>query len=319
MYLNNEEIAQEFFISNGFNVTNVAIDGRIHRFKNNASDKGESCWYVLSQETTTTGVDCIYGAIGDHRTGQKIPVYISHLPDIAGSYTKKGVIRSSPLPPRRDYKKETVALNEKTAIIAFEYWKRLPSGRKFHPYLRKKKIERLHGAKIALSPEGYELLVPVLDIEKKFWGFQRILEDGEKLFFRGTKKSDCFFEFGSGLGGKSVGYICEGFSTGASIYQALGQSVFCSFDAGNLKRVAFQINKKFPDSRLVICGDDDIFSPSNTGRNYAEAAASSISCPVVFPKFEPADLLLNKPTDFNDLYLISGPDNVKNQIVEATK
>ena len=59
--------------------------------------------------------------------------------------------------------------------------------------------------------------------------------------------------------GKPAGVICiaEGFATAASIYESTAYATAAAFDAGNLKQVALELRKKFPDVRLIVCADND--------------------------------------------------------------
>ncbi|HUX80290.1 MAG TPA: AAA family ATPase, partial [Alphaproteobacteria bacterium] len=67
----------------------------------------------------------------------------------------------------------------------------------------------------------------------------------------------------------------------------------------------------YTKSPLLIAGDDDRGCEHNTGRIKAEEAARRQNCRVVFPKFKNTEA---KPTDFNDLMLLEGKDEVSRQI-----
>ena len=46
------------------------------------------------------------------------------------------------------------------------------------------------------------------------------------------------------------------------------------------------MHRNFPDTELVLCGDDDVYNEKNSGREYAEKAPVAR---VVFPTFETED------------------------------
>ncbi len=74
--------------------------------------------------------------------------------------------------------------------------------------------------------------------------------------------------------------ICEGFATGASLYEDSGQRVVIAFDAGNLLPVAKNIRELNPDTEIIICGDNDI---SGVGQEKARKAALSIDGKILIP------------------------------------
>jgi P4 family phage/plasmid primase-like protien len=115
--------------------------------------------------------------------------------------------------------------------------------------------------------------------------------------------------------GVSTLCIAEGFATGASIYEATGYPVAVAFDAGNLGPAAQALQARFPDSRLVLCADDDANTPGNPGLTKATEAARAVGGALAVPKFpDPRDLSL---TDMNDLTAVCGMDAVREAIVGA--
>ncbi len=55
-------------------------------------------------------------------------------------------------------------------------------------------------------------------------------------------------------------FIGEGYATCARVHEATGDFVYVAFDSGNLKSVAINIRKKFPDARLILLADNDRFT-----------------------------------------------------------
>ncbi len=168
-----------------------------------------------------------------------------------------------------------------------------------HPYLRRKGIPALEG--IRQSRDG-ALLIPVLDTANNLQSLQRIYPDGSKRFLVGGKVSDGRFII-QGQPEKPIA-ICEGFATGASIHLATGWTVYVAFSANNLATVAKSAKERFPDSSIIICGDND-----ETGRKKGEEAARLANAQLELPNFTSGN-----GTDFNDLHQIEGIEAVRSQL-----
>jgi len=160
------------------------------------------------------------------------------------------------------------------------------------------------------------------DTAGKLWNLERIAAekpaDGssdKKGLFLG-RRTACFFAVGS-LEVEAVVCIAEGFATGASIHEATGLSVAVAFNAGNLEPVAKALRKKFPDSLLMICADDDWMTEGNPGRAKGEAAALAVGGVLVLPVFQRERA--EKATDFNDLHQSEGMDAVQRIVLSAVR
>lgn len=153
---------------------------------------------------------------------------------------------------------------------------------------------------------------------------QMISADGSKKFLTGGDLVGGYFPIATAKDDKSVLLLCEGFSTGDSIRKATGLPVICCFNAGNLLPVAQAMRKKYPDSLLIICADNDEYTQirgeyKNVGLEKAkQAAIKAGGARVIFPEFENNSEEL-KLSDFNDAYIAQGADYVKNRIGAALK
>lgn len=171
------------------------------------------------------------------------------------------------------------------------------------PYLKRKGVKP-YGVRFT-SPGT--LVVPLRDAQGKLWNVQRIAaskpKNGapEKWFIKGGRKSGLWHLLGevSNTGNSRI-LIVEGYATGASLHEATGHPVAVAFDAGNLQHVARALRKTHPAALLVVCGDDDrdteTQSGTNPGRMKASAAAQAVRGLVVFPEGLP-----DGGSDFNDL------------------
>ena len=187
-------------------------------------------------------------------------------------------------------RREEQAINHaKAAEKAKEIWSNAESVLN-HEYLANKGIE---GKNVKVLKDA--LIVPVYD-SGEIVNVQRIWADGKKRFLKGGKKKGCY---GFINGNDNNVYICEGYSTAASIHMATGCKVYFSFDAGNLFNVCTYVKKQY--SSVTICGDDDFTNDINVGRNKATDAADALNLPVVFPSGH---------NDFNDMMAADGLESL---------
>ena len=177
-----------------------------------------------------------------------------------------------------------------------------------HPYLSKKKVLS-HGLR---EYKGC-LVIPLRDIEGKLWSLQFITKNSEKRFLNGGRKKGCYFLIGTLA---ENAFICEGYATGATIYECTGEPVVVAFDSGNLKPVAQALRKKYPNLKMILCADNDCYHENsvNPGIEKAKEVAVATVSKVVVPCFKDTS---SKPTDFNDLFILEGRDAV-NAILKST-
>lgn len=161
-----------------------------------------------------------------------------------------------------------------------------------HEYLVQKRIKPYH-----TRQTGNVLLVPLLNGEFELVNIQRIYPDGSKRFLPGGQIKGCFCLLGRINPGNII-YICEGFSTGATIREMTHEPVVCAMNAGNLLPVALAIRKACPRSRILVAGDDDRQTEGNPGRTKAHEAAFTAKGMVTFPNFCSPQCSC---TDFNDV------------------
>jgi putative DNA primase/helicase len=213
--------------------------------------------------------------------------------------------RAKMLALRKEMDEEQQQQHEQTAISALNQWNGLAENGA-SPYIVKKQVEAF-----CLRFDEDAVTVPMRDANGKLWSLQTIKADGSKRFLYNGRKKGCFHTIGD-IGTRVI--IAEGYSTGASIYMAMGIPVVVAFDAGNLDTVIEALTTKHHGLEIIIAGDDDCWKTPNTGRVKAEAAAQKYGCKVVFPTFKNNS---TKPTDFNDLHCLEGLDVVKAQLLAA--
>lgn len=193
-----------------------------------------------------------------------------------------------------------------------------------HAYLTKKGVQS-HGLKV--DTHG-NLLIPLYFHNTDtgnitLCNVQSIGADGNKLFVKGGLVGGAFFTLGDVLASDTI-FVCEGYATGASIFEALDGSypVIITFNADNMVKCASIVSALYPQNRLIFCADDDKATEIKTGKNTGllagEQAASTAGGEVISPDFgdgkrsETGEL-----TDYNDLHAHFGLDVVKAQLVHA--
>jgi putative DNA primase/helicase len=190
-----------------------------------------------------------------------------------------------------------------------------------HPYLERKCVNP-YGARLihadnarcdaqnlpdALS--GLLLAIPGRDASGVLHSLQFVTETGDKRFLPGGRKQGCYHAIGQPSG---VILVAEGYATAASLHEATGYAVACSFDAGNLRPVALSLREKFPDICIVLCADDDHRTDGNPGLTAARKAAAAVGGVVAVPDF--GEARPEGATDFNDLHQSRGLEAVKHCI-----
>ncbi len=195
------------------------------------------------------------------------------------------------------------AQRHEAAIKARWVWDRAePDGST--AYLLRKKAE-LNGARIYKGAT----VVPVYNASGQIVSLQFIGADGTKRFLKGGAKEGCYFGMATREEDKSVLAVVEGFATGDAVRRATGMPTVVAFDAGNLIDVSAVLRSKYPNSKIVICGDNDPVGVSKA----MQAAAKIGGAQVLYPVFEHGQ----DGSDWNDFYVAYGLDATRDRIVGA--
>jgi putative DNA primase/helicase len=154
---------------------------------------------------------------------------------------------------------------------------------------------------------------------------QRILPTGEKYYTKGFEKPGSALRLGLVDVDTQIILVCEGYATGLSIRMATDHRfpVFVAFDAGNLAHVVPLLRELYPETRMLLCADDDWQTRdpiskklNNPGRTAAKNIAKQVvGCDIVYPVFD--DTRQDRDTDFDDLRTRQGLDAVKRQLFGA--
>jgi hypothetical protein len=158
-----------------------------------------------------------------------------------------------------------------------------------HPYTTRKGNKVLPGLKLH---EG-NIIVPLYSGDD-LMSLEYISPSGDKWVHPNGRVKGCYFPI---KGTQETVYIVEGVSTGASVAEATGATVYVARNAGNLYEVTDAVKKMHPQSRIVIAGDDDCGNKVNIGRDKATQAAEALSVEAIFPV---------GVKDFNDYAVANG-------------
>lgn len=288
----------------GLDPGQLDISGKLTRF--DIDKRGDKAgWYVYYNG------DISAGAFGDWRSDLKETWCSQRLDSLSwdqrARYTERMRLAKE---ERERQEQENQARAKETANRIWQESRTITSQSE-HQYLINKQVQP-HYCRI--TADG-SLVVPQLDDRGEIWSLQFIKADGDKKFLPFGRRDGLFFEV---PGGDKV-FLCEGFSTGASINEATGATVIVAFNAGSLPKVARILRNYLPGRQILIAADNDQFKPEvgNAGITKAnEAAAILGNAPVLFPTFRNLD---SKPTDFNDLMLLEGAAAVVSQLGQMSQ
>lgn len=291
---------------NGFKLPEIRLDGTIVRF-----GLKKRQWFIGWQHHTSKGgEEYIIAIYGDWAEPGKEYEFKS-----GGSLRREDrlILDKKAAEMRKRREEEEKRIHEEVAKESEEEWETYKD-QGVSPYLEAKHIPYNfdYGIRFGVG----QVKVPCRDIDGKIWGIQTINAGSGKYFKTGQRKKGTFHVIG-GLGTLAQQdklFVCEGFATGASLYLALARPVIVSFDSGNLLGVVRVLRSKYPTSEIIICGDDDQFKDTNSGRTSAEAAAVACFGASIFPTFKD---LKTEPTDFNDLHILEGLEAVKRQVLKV--
>lgn len=196
-------------------------------------------------------------------------------------------------------------------------------------YLSKKKVKS-YGLKIVDKENEYTrsakcspgtLLVPCYNEEHELINLERIYFDVSEGKYKkrplaGAQRRGTFYMLGQVTSETRTVLIAEGYSTAATLHEALGYPTVITFDCGNILAVVKLLREKYPQYQLLIASDDDRWKKDEnlrySGEKAAKKACSEVSNAIyVLPDFsvlgmpeEKLAKLKSPPTDFNDLFAL---------------
>ena len=237
----------------GYAPATIEPSGVLQRFSPGGKRGDLTGWYVLHLYGTYAA-----GAFGCWRSGMKQTWHSTHGSSRL-SREDWSAIQQAKIAQRLEHQR---AQDEALAL-----WLSAEPASAAHPYLFNKRV----GA-YGIKQLDSVLLIPLCDLEGNLHGVQKIYPTPQnlggsltnKIFPKGTNKKGHFHLIGNSLTHPKGVFLCEGYATGASLYEAYQLPVLVAFDAGNLLPVAKAYKTRFPNSHLTVCADDDRKHPTNT-------------------------------------------------------
>lgn len=271
----------------------IEADGGLHRFATNGKASDNSGWYVLH----TDGIPA--GSFGCWRASVSHNWLANIARELNASEMQAHRARMNAIKAARDA--DEIKRHTEAATKAAGIWERAQPASPDHPYAVRKGVS-VSGLR---EHEG-QLVIPMRDATSALCSLQFIAPDSGKRFLPGGRVKGCFHMIGEP---DTTLCICEGWATGASIHAATGHAVAVAFNAGNLQPVAVALRAKYPDAKIILCGDAD---QSGGGQMAAHKAAKTVNGVVALPAFTTEESAMEKPpSDFNDLAKLRGLEAVK--------
>lgn len=160
------------------------------------------------------------------------------------------------------------------------------------PYLAGKGLaghaSRLTTREMTVGGEKYpsgSLMLPVKNTQGNITGIQLISGNGVKNLMKGSKYSGCFIQvsdFPEGSPEKVV--IAEGYGTAVSVSLLSDAWPLAALSKTNLKAAAEAVREKWPETQIIIAGDNDFMDGKpNEGREVAIKAALAVKGWVSIP------------------------------------
>lgn len=133
-------------------------------------------------------------------------------------------------------------------------------------------------------PAG-SLLLPLTDIAGNITGGQLVNADGDKSLLPGSQLSGSFVAVADiPADAPEQVIITEGYATALTVSLLAEGWILAAIAATNLPKVAEQLRIRWPDTRIIIAGDNDLVDgKENTGRVWAEKSAKSVDGWVTLP------------------------------------
>ena len=245
-------------------LSELVADGLLHRHRIDGDKPGTlNGWHILHLDAPASG------AGGSWKTGQRVGWCGKR--QSAFTASERAEIARRITEDRKRAQEAVEARHRAAAERAAHIWKQSAPASRNHPYLTKKQI----GPSIARQ-RGDSLVLPVRDFSGALHGLQFIGPDGSKKFLPGMTKQAHFIPTGEQPDGSRPLWIAEGFATAATLAAMRpAVQVIAALDAGNLRSVAIEARRRWPDLALVIVPDFDAIG-IRKGREAAEAARAMI-------------------------------------------
>lgn len=313
------------------------IEGKIYRFSI-GTKKNKNGWYIAWEGISVKGYPYLICKYGSWSTGKKFE-YHSWNENTIIDEQERSNLHKALQEKYKAFEKATEAEHERIANECDSIWARVENKQPTAEHLKYLKIKKVqaYGIRFGENEYGFKsIIIPLRNAEGEIRTLQYISVGHDNIIYKsfhaGGEKKGNFFILGEVLSGKPI-RVCEGYATGASVHEATTHPVVVAFDSGNLSQVIENIRKFHPNNEISIAADDDrdtfIKEKINPGKDAAEKASKKYGCSFLLPTFKddfrlPGSKTQEKPdgarpTDFNDLHVHFGLDEVNNQLSNLNK
>jgi len=280
----------------------IIADGKLHRFNINGDTKSsKNGWYVLYADNVPSG------AYGCWKRGISESWCSKSKDEMTTEQLSEFRLRINAAKSKAIQIKTTE--QGKAKLKAKRIWDHAKSANNNHPYLQHKGVTS-HGLRVN---DFNQLIIPLFDIYGELQSLQFISPSGKKRFLPNGKVSANHFLIDKIQNKTSKLYIGEGHATCATIHAAIGFPVVSAFNSSNLLNVAKIFRERYPNIEIIMVADNDSHLKDNPGLTQAKEAAEAVNGQLVYPNFSGFDQS-GKPSDFNDLMLLSNLDEVRKQL-----
>lgn len=214
-------------------------------------DKAGWCVYYVNEH-------CVVALYGSWISGQRYEWVNKEKKEITPE------IRREVEESRKRRDEEIKAEQNRAAADASALYMALPEASDDFPYLLRKRVHN-HDGILRYSEDSDCIVVPLINADGEIRSLERIFPDGQKRFYPGGEKKGNFCVIGD-LEDKA--FLCEGYATGASIYEATGIPVVIAFDCHNLKPVADALRDRV--KLIAVADNDEKESGANPGLECAK-------------------------------------------------
>ena len=283
--------------SYGFKIDSLGSEDIVNRCNSDSNGKlkKDAGWYVYYETPFGT-----FARYGDWRIGKcEIFENVTGEPENVGYYRKELQSKYE----EAEKLKHAVASDEAKKIIdSCESAKNCD-----HPYLKNKCIKNPESI---LLKDG-RIVIPVMNKDGEITTLQHIDENGYKKYLTGGRVKGCFSLVGidyQSLKDVNTIAITEGFATAKTLNEHLSIPVVMAQSCGNIETVCDYIASLSNIKSIIIYADNDHMTDGNPGLTCANKAweKHKDKASVKFPKGI-------KGTDFNDLFIEKGLEELKNQ------
>jgi putative DNA primase/helicase len=183
-------------------------------------------------------------------------------------------------------------------------------------YLLKKGVG-YYGIRFRQTEYGKIAVIPLTKVNGELCSYQLINADGSKRFAKGVEISGLIHMLQRPINGFPVG-LAESYVTAASCFEITGMAMITSFSSENLKSAGRELRKRFPQSPVIIFGDDDRHLKKNKGKKAAYATQNELgtNCQVLIPNFEGYPVS-REFSDWNDYVREKGVKSTREAIQKA--